>query len=170
MSAPTPDAQDTVRVLFVCLGNICRSPLAAAVFRQHVIEMGLEDRIEIDSCGTGPWHVGHPADPRTRDEARRRGVDLDRHRGRQFKPEDLATFDHIFVMDRDNLADVLALDADDSYGYKVRLLRELDDTPEDYAVPDPYYGGADGFARVHDIVERATRRLAERIAEHHGLR
>lgn len=167
---PVSEPQDTVRVLFVCLGNICRSPLAEALFRHHVGEMGLADRIHVESCGTGPWHVGHQADARTRAEAQRRGVDLESHRARQFRPDDLAGFDHIFVMDRDNLQDVLALDGDDAHGYKVRLLRELDETPEDYAVPDPYYGGADGFARVHEIVDRTTRRLAERLAEHHGLR
>ena len=166
------DPQNTerpVRVLFVCMGNICRSPLAEALFRHHIGALGLTHGFEVASCGTGGWHVGQGADRRTVAEARTRGVSLDAHRARQFKAADLAHYDHIFVMDRDNLMDVLALDADDAHGHKVRLLRELDETPEDYAVPDPYYGGTDGFARVHDILDRTTRRLAEGLAAHHHL-
>ncbi len=163
------DTAARVRVLFICLGNICRSPLAEALFRHHVTEMGLADKFEIVSSGTASYHVGEGADARTRDEAKRRGVSLDSHRARQFSRADFTRYDHLFVMDKDNLLDVLALDENDTHGYKVRLLRELDDEPDDYKVPDPYFGGPDGFARVHEIVDRSTRRLAEKLAAHHGL-
>ncbi len=163
------DTNRPVRVLFVCMGNICRSPLAEALFQRHAEEMGLAQRFEIASCGTGGWHVGAGADARTAAEAARRGVSLDRHRARQFQATDLAYYDHILVMDRDNLLDVLALDEGDDWGHKVRLLRELDTEPEDYAVPDPYYGGEEGFGRVHDILDRTTRQLVQKLAEYHDL-
>ena len=158
----------SLRVAFVCLGNICRSPLAAALFRHHLERRGLADRVEVRSFGTADYHVGDPADRRTVAEAARRGVDLAEHRGAQFTADELAGFDHVFVMDKANLHDVLALDADDAHGHKVRLVREFDPEPDDYAVPDPYYGGADGFARVHDVLDRTAARLADEVARQYG--
>ncbi len=151
------------------MGNICRSPLAEALLRHHLEKRGVASFFEVASAGTGAWHVGRPADARTREESARRGLSLDAHRGRQLDADDLAHYDHIFAMDRDNLLDTLALDPADRYGDKVRLLRELDATPDDYAVPDPYYGGEDGFARVHDIIDRSTARLADALVAHYGL-
>lgn len=163
-----PAAPEKLRVAFVCLGNICRSPLAAGLFRHHLAARGLADRVEVRSFGTADYHVGDPADRRTLAEAARRGLDLADHRGAQFTAADLAAFDHVFVMDKGNLHDVLALDADDAHGHKVRLVREFDPEPDDYAVPDPYYGGPDGFARVHDVLDRTTARLAGEVARQYG--
>lgn len=158
-----------IRVMFVCLGNICRSPLAEGVFRETVRRAGLADRFEIHSSGTGDWHVGQGADRRMRATARRFGVTLEEHCARQFAADDLATYDHIFVMDKENLHDVLYLDAEERFVGKVRLFREFDPEPDDYQVPDPYFGGDEGFDRVYHIVERTSRRLVAALAQEHDL-
>lgn len=163
------DEQRPVRVLFVCLGNICRSPLAEGVFRQMVEEEGLKDNFEIDSAGTGPWHVGELPDPRMRSTARGRGLDISYQRARQIQREDLHRFDHVFVMDRHNLHDTLALDPDGDHGTRVRLFREFDPEPEGYQVPDPYSGGPEGFERVYDIVQRTSREILDRLKSIYGL-
>ena len=139
-----------MRVLFVCLGNICRSPTAEAVMRGLVEERGLSETIEIDSAGTGDWHIGKRADPRAIEAAARRGVELT-SRARQVGEADFADFDLIVAMDRTNHENLVAIaGGDDS---KVRLLREYGgDTDPD--VPDPYFGGDDGFEEVLDIIER----------------
>ncbi|RMF54292.1 MAG: low molecular weight phosphotyrosine protein phosphatase [Bacteroidetes bacterium] len=162
-------SRDKIRVLFVCLGNICRSPLAEGVFRHLVKERGLAEHFEIDSAGTGSWHVGEPPDRRMRETARRHGVSLDGQRARQFEEEDLQRFDHIFAMDRNNLHDILYYDRQDRFGNKVRLFREFDPDPGDYQVPDPYYGGPQGFENVYRIVERTARTLLDRLAETYRL-
>jgi len=159
-----------VRVLFVCMGNICRSPLAEGLFRKVVQDRGLADRIEVDSAGTGSWHVGEPPDRRMQETALRHGVDLSDQAARQFEAEDLDAFDHIFVMDRDNLNDVLYLDRDERSGGKVRLFREFDPEPDDFQVPDPYYGGDGGFENVYSIVERTANVLLDRLVEEFDLR
>lgn len=158
-----------VRVLFVCLGNICRSPLAEGVFRQKAREARLEDRFEIDSAGTGSWHIGQKPDSRMRSTAKSRGVDLDGLRGRQVDRADLDRFDHIFVMDRNNLHDTLYLDPEGDHGTRVRLFREFDPDPDDFQVPDPYYGGPDGFDHVFDLVERTSEAILDRFREIYGL-
>lgn len=158
-----------VRIQFVCLGNICRSPLAEAVFRDKVEAAGLADAFEIASSGTGNWHVGGGADDRMRATARRHGHALAGHRASQFAAADLARYDHIFVMDKSNLHDVLALDADDAHGGKVRLFREFDPEPESFQVPDPYQGGREGFERVYAIVDRTTDVLLDRLIDEHDL-
>ncbi len=175
-----PGHDRPVRVLFLCLGNICRSPLAEGIFRQQVAA-GLADCFEIASAGTGPWHVGQPPDRRTRASARRRGLDLDGLRGRQLAAADLGYYDHVLAMDRDNLHDALALGpelapdpclpakAGGDLGPRLRLFREFDPEPDDYQVPDPYYGGADGFERVRDIVERTARALLARLRTVYGI-
>jgi protein-tyrosine phosphatase len=160
---------DRVRVMFVCLGNICRSPLAEGIFRHHVQERGLAERIEIQSSGTGSWHIGEAADHRMRQTASRRGVPIDEHVAQQFIEDHLSEFDHILVMDKQNLNDILFFDQDDRFGGKVRLFREFDPIPDTYQVPDPYYGGASGFDEVYDIVERTSRRLLDEIVKAHGL-
>ncbi len=162
-------ADRPIRVLFVCLGNICRSPLAEGVFRQKVEELGLLERFEIDSAGTGSWHVGQQADARMRSTAKRRGVNLDELRGRQVGRDDLHGFDHVFVMDSNNLHDTLYLDPEGDHSTRVRLFREFDPDPDDYQVPDPYYGGPDGFDHVFDIVERTSKAILERFREIYGL-
>ena len=160
---------EKIKVAFVCLGNICRSPLAEGVFRSVVREAGLEDRFQIDSSGTGDWHVGDGADQRMRQTALRYDVSLDAHCARQFAARDLVRYDHIFVMDKNNLHDVLYFDNEDRYGHKVRLFREFDPEPEDYQVPDPYWSGDEGFEKVYRIVERTSRVLLDRLAEEHDL-
>lgn len=158
-----------VRVLFVCLGNICRSPVAEGVFRQKVRDAGLEDLIEIDSAGTGAWHVGNPPDRRMTATAKRYGVDLTTQRARQFVDTDLADFDHILAMDKSNLHDILYLDEGDDFGQRVTLFRQWDPEPGDYNVPDPYYGGDQGFEEVYGIVDRTTDALLKGLAAHYDF-
>ena len=160
---------DRLKVLFVCMGNICRSPLAEGVFRHLVTSAGLADRFEIDSAGTSSYHIGDPPDARTTSEARARGIELT-GAARQIKPADLSDFDYILVMDAENMARVRQL-AKSAAGANVRMLRDFDEeaTDADRDVPDPYYGGARGFEEVHDIVERACARLLEHIRKEHGL-
>ena len=153
-------------VLFVCLGNICRSPLAEGVFRALVREAGLEDRFEIDSAGTSNYHTGDAPDARTSAVARRRGVVLE-HAARQVNARDLERFDYVVAMDRQNLGKLQRLMDGSGVETEVRLLREFDpEAKEDLEVPDPYFGGPRGFEDVHDMVERACRGLLEHILEH----
>ena len=150
------------RLCFVCLGNICRSPTAEAVMRHLVAQAGLEDRIEIESAGTGDWHVGEPRDRRSREVGERRGIPL-AGRARQFVPADFARFDHVLAMDGKNLADLQAMAPDEASRRKVRLLRSYDKaSPVNADVPDPYYGGAAGFDHVFDVCHAAC---AELLAE-----
>ena len=157
-----------IRVLFVCLGNICRSPVAEGLFQDKVTAAGLAGSVEVDSAGTGGWHVGAPPDRRMAETSAQRGTDLSRLRGRQLTAADLDHYDHVFVMDKNNLHDTLALDPSGDHGTRVRLFREFDPEPGDYQVPDPYYGGADGFDRVYDIADRTTTALLKRMAEVYG--
>ena len=160
---------DPIRVHFVCLGNICRSPLAEGVFREKVEARGLVDAFDISSSGTGDWHVGNKADRRMRKTARRHGLSIESHRASQFRKTDLADHDHIFVMDKSNLNDVLYLDEDDAYSGKVRLFREFDPEPGNYQVPDPYSGGREGFEHVYSIVDRTAEVLIEQLTNEHDL-
>jgi protein-tyrosine phosphatase len=160
---------DKLGVLFVCLGNICRSPLAEGVFRHHVEEAGLKDFFDIDSAGTSSYHAGDSPDPRTTTVARARGIDL-RGESRQITTRDLDRFDYVIVMDDENRAAVKRLAREKSPKAVVHMLREFD--PEahgDLDVPDPYYGGERGFESVHDMVDRATRTLLEHLRTRHGL-
>jgi protein-tyrosine phosphatase len=140
-------------VLFVCLGNICRSPLAEGVFRTIVSEAGLEDRFEIDSAGTGAWHIGNPPDPRSIEIAAQHHIDISSQRARQVKAEDFRRFETIVAMDRDNLAALKRMGETGSA--RLRLL--LNTPPQD--VPDPYYGGPDGFEKVYQLVRTGGERL-----------
>jgi low molecular weight protein-tyrosine phosphatase len=152
-----------MRILFVCMGNICRSPTAEGVMRALLSREGLDGRIEIDSAGTGAWHVGDPPDARATAAARRRRVALE-GQARQVTPADFDRFDLVLAMDRENLRDLLALAPDDGARAKVRLLREFDPSAVragDLDVPDPYHGGPDGFERVLDLVEAACRGLLD---------
>ena len=160
---------DPIRIQFVCLGNICRSPLAKVVFREKVEQAGLSEHFEIVSSGTGNWHVGEKADDRMRQTAKRNNLSLEEHRASQFQAEDLEAYDHIFVMDKSNLNDVLHLDEGDEHGGKVRLFREFDPDPGDYQVPDPYHGGREGFENVYDIVERTSDMLLHRLVDEYDL-
>ncbi|MEM6646629.1 MAG: low molecular weight protein-tyrosine-phosphatase [Bacteroidota bacterium] len=152
-----------LRVCFVCMGNICRSPMAEGVFRQLVTAAGLADRFTIDSAGTGGWHAGDPPDRRMQQTARAHGLDISQQQARQFVAADFDRFDLILPMDKDNLHDILYLDPDDAHSRKVRLFREFDPTPETYQVPDPYYGGSGGFEHVYQIVHRTSAALLEQF-------
>ena len=156
--------QGKVRVLFVCMGNICRSPLAEGVFRDLVERAKLSDRIEIDSAGIGNWHAGELADPRTRAVAKRRGLELT-SRARQVVFDDLDRFDLVIAMDEENLRGLKRLRAASAPGAEVRRLREFDPEADHLDVPDPYEGDSDGFERVHDMVERACAALLEHVRE-----
>ena len=156
-------------MLFVCLGNICRSPLAEAVFRHHVEERGLADSFEIDSAGTSGWHIGEPPDRRSAETARGRGVELT-GKSRRVVPDDLRRFDYVVAMDTDNLEVVRSLQAATRGTAKVHLLREFEPGADALDVPDPYYGGARGFEDVHDIVERACAGLLDHILAERGGR
>ncbi len=154
-----------VNVLFVCSGNICRSPTAEGVFRALVERHGLAASIGVDSAATGSWHVGEAPDPRAREAARRRGFDLDRQRARQAEPEDFRRFDYIIAMDRRN-RDRLARICPPGEEGRIRLFLEFAPETGLSEVPDPYYGGGGGFERVLDLVEAASRGLLARIREH----
>lgn len=158
-----------IRVLFVCLGNICRSPLAEAVFRHLVEERGWADRFEIDSAGTSGWHRGSPPDPRSTETARRRGITL-AGGSRKVTAADLRAFDYVVAMDAENQAALGELHAQAGGTAEVRRLREFEREADSLDVPDPYYGGPRGFDDVHDIVERGCAGLLAHIAAERGLR
>jgi protein-tyrosine phosphatase len=154
-----------MRLLFVCMGNICRSPTAEGVMRHLLREEGLEDEVTIDSAGTGAWHVGNPPDRRATAAAAARGIVLE-GAARQVRPSDFDDYDLLLVADRENLADLRAIAPDEEARAKVRLLREFDPASggaPDLDVPDPYYGGPDGFEDVLDLVEAACRGLLAEI-------
>ncbi len=155
------ETSNKVSVLFVCMGNICRSPTAEGVFRHLVAEAGLEERFEIDSAGTHAYHVGEPPDKRALQAAARRGFSLESIRARRVAPEDFERFHHIIAMDQDNLV-MLHEQAEAGQREKIRLLLEFASGPET-EVPDPYYGGATGFERVLDLVEDASRGLLDML-------
>lgn len=142
------------RILFVCLGNICRSPTAEAVFRQRAGQLGLADKLLIDSAGTGDWHLGKAPDPRAIAAAARRGYDLSELRARQVAAEDFSAFDIIVAMDTQNLQDLQALQPASSSSRIELMLSYGESTQQD--VPDPYYGGEAGFERVIDLIEEAS--------------
>ena len=142
------------------MGNICRSPTAEAVMQNLVDERGFSDVIELDSAGTGGWHVGHSPDPRATEAARRRGIEMT-GRARQVSTADFEEFDLLVAMDSDNYGDLVTLAGGDDG--KVRLLRDYADG-EGLPVPDPYYGGDDGFEEVLDIVERNCAALLEEVS------
>ena len=152
------------RVLFVCLGNICRSPQAEGVFAQLVREAQLDDAIVCDSAGTSDYHIGELADPRTRAASLRHDLALT-HRARQVTVDDLDHFDWVIAMDQHNLAHLQHMAGRSQARLrKLRLLREFDPDPGDLAVPDPYGGGADGFERVYQICLRSCRALLAEVA------
>jgi protein-tyrosine phosphatase len=152
-----------MRILFVCMGNICRSPTAEGVMRRLLEDAGLGDRVEVESAGTGAWHVGEPPDERATLAARRRGVTLE-GAARQIRPSDFRSFDLLIALDRANLRELLAIAPDEEAAEKVRLLREFDPAAGgDLDVPDPYFGGDRGFETVLDMVEAACRGLIDEL-------
>ncbi len=155
-----------IRVLFVCLGNICRSPTAEGVFRHLLETRSLSDRIAADSAGTAAYHIGQPPDRRSQAAARRRHIDLSGQRARQVVMADFGRFDYLLAMDRENLANLLAICPPDA-AHKVRLLLDFGPGGAGENVPDPYYGGGDGFETVLDLIEAATRGLLADIHAKH---
>lgn len=151
-------------VLFVCMGNICRSPTAEGVFRHHVSEQGLADKIEIDSAGTHAYHVGEPPDRRATAAAKRRGISLAGIAARRVSEDDFERFDLILAMDEDNHQRLLD-EAPAEHREKVRLFLSYSSLGE-HEVPDPYYGGAAGFERVLDLIEDASRGLLDSVQPH----
>jgi len=155
-----------VKVLFVCMGNICRSPTAHGVFRHLVRQAGLETLIEIDSAGTHGYHVGAPPDDRAQETARGRGVDIGDLRARRAEVEDFLNYDYILAMDQDNYRGLARICP---RGMKDKLMLFMDFAPElrRREVPDPYYGGQQGFEQVFDMVEAAAQGLLDEISRRH---
>lgn len=166
---PAPrDPSSRYRVAVVCLGNICRSPIADVVLRQAIERAGLSDRVEVDSSGTGDWHLGHPMDRRAAATLAAAGYDGSAHRAQQFTEDWYEEHDLILTMDESNFRDVSALAPDEETAHeRVRMFREFDPRGGygDLEVPDPYYGGDDGFAHVLAVVERTADGLADALAE-----
>lgn len=150
------------RVLFVCTGNICRSPTAEGVFRQLVAQAGLAERVSIESAGTHGYHVGEAPDPRTQRAAAARGYDLSAQRARRVERKDFADFDYLLAMDETNLQ-ILKRLCPPQHAHKLKLFMEFGSDPAVHEVPDPYYGGAEDFERVLDLVEQASRGLLQNL-------
>ena len=146
------------KILMVCLGNICRSPLAEGIMRSK-----LSEDFIVDSAGTGGWHTGELPDKRSISTAKNRGLDITNQRARQFKKSDFDTFDHIFVMDNSNYKDVLALAPNEEAKSKVKLILNEIFPNENVDVPDPYYGGQDGFENVFDMLDQACEEIARKL-------
>lgn len=143
------------QICFVCLGNIVRSPLAESLFLHLAQQAGVAHKYEADSAGTGPWHVGESPDPRMRRVAARHGLSY-KGRARQFQRQDLESFDLILAMDQDNYGELLQMAVNDDQRQKIHLLREFDLQGGPRAVvPDPYYGGIDGFEKTYQVIERS---------------
>jgi protein-tyrosine phosphatase len=159
----------TLRLCFVCLGNICRSPTAEGIMRTLVSQQGLDSHIEVESAGTGTWHLGELADGRARATAQGRGVTLDR-RAQQFTHDWFTRFDYVLVMDEDIQKTIRRLSTAKEDHEKVHVLRDFDPaSPKGSRVPDPYYGGADGFEEVFDICDAACRGLLAHLRAAHAL-
>ncbi|RED51261.1 low molecular weight protein-tyrosine-phosphatase [Aestuariispira insulae] len=154
-----------IRILFVCTGNICRSPTGEGVFRHLLAEAGLSDRIETDSCGMGAWHVGEAPDPRTVKAARARGIDLSDLRARKIRAADFHDFDYLLAMDRGHYDEMVA-QAPVGTEAKIRMFLEpVAKGSANADVPDPYYGGADGFELVLDLIDEASRAWIDQLKQ-----
>ncbi|MFZ2303156.1 MAG: low molecular weight protein-tyrosine-phosphatase [Gallionella sp.] len=158
--------KNNVAVIFICMGNICRSPTAEMVFRHYVENAGLAAQILIDSAGTHDYHIGSPPDFRAQQAALQRGYDMSGLRGRQVQESDFYRFDYVLAMDRANLG-ILQRIAPPASKAKVQLFLEHARHHAEREVPDPYYGGADGFERVLDMVEDAAEGLLQHICRKH---
>lgn len=171
----TSRANDTpIRVLFVCLGNICRSPTAEGVFRKLVDDEGLSDKIQTDSAGTSGWHIGTPPDPRSMQAALARGVDISDLKARKAVAADFKDFQYVLAMDTSNLQDLTDIQSADSQAKLSRFLdylpTETDANLASYSdVPDPYYEGEEGFTLVLDLVEQAAKGLLASIRKEYGM-
>ena len=157
-----------VSVIFVCMGNICRSPTAQGVFAKLVENQGLADFIVIDSAGTHAYHIGEPPDARASAAAMNRGIDLSSQQARRVGPDDFERFDYVLAMDNDNY-EILATSCPSGYESRLRLFLEFAPDLEAREVPDPYYGGTSGFERVLDMIEQASAGLLADIRQQHDV-
>lgn len=157
-----------INILFVCLGNICRSPAATGIFKAKVERAGLAGRIDVQGAGTGDWHVGLPPDGRMMRAAADRGYDLSRLRARQVDQQMIARAHYVFAMDAQNLADLQAL-AGPEHASKLRLFLDVEEASKGMDVPDPYYGDAHGFTEVLDLCEKASDALLDLIRKEHDV-
>jgi len=156
---------DPFSICFVCLGNICRSPTAEGVFQHLVNEKQLEEYFEIDSAGTSAYHIGESANSSSQKVANEHGIEL-HSRGRQFESSDLEYFDMVLAMDHENLDNVKSLDRNGEFVHKVGLLRDFDPDETGLEVPDPYFGGMNGFKNVFDVVYRSCEHLLNELQYH----
>jgi protein-tyrosine phosphatase len=162
------DEKRRISVLFVCMGNICRSPTAQGVFERLVENHGLSSRIQIDSAGTHAYHVGEPPDKRATQAAGKRGIELGRQRARRVSVADFGAFDYVLAMDRDNFEDLIAI-CPPAHRSKLHLFLKFAAEADEDEVPDPYYGGPSGFERVLDLIEQAAQGLLAEIRQQHRL-
>jgi protein-tyrosine phosphatase len=152
------------RILFVCLGNICRSPLAEAIFKHKINNLGLDQYFESDSCGTSNYHIGGTPDPRTIANALKNGVTMD-HFGRQLCVNDLEVYDYVLAMDQSNYQNILKLANAQQYSGKVALMRSFDPIGKGGEVPDPYHGGETHFQEVFDILDRTMDNFVDHLQD-----
>jgi len=153
-----------VKILMVCLGNICRSPLAEGILKSKLPT----DKFIVDSAGTGSWHVGRSPDPRSIAVAKTKNIDISYQKGRQFQTTDFADFDYIYVMDKSNYDDVVALTKNDQEKEKVQIILNELFPNENVDVPDPYYGMANGFEMVYNMLDDACTIIAEKLISKHA--
>jgi protein-tyrosine phosphatase len=168
MGLPAPRREGRYAIALVCLGNICRSPMADVVLTARVAEAGLADRVSVASCGTGGWHVGDPMDRRAAATLTGAGYDPTRHRARQFDPSWLEDADLVLAMDRQNLADVVSA-SPTAERTRIRMFRDFDPAVPGGEVPDPYYGGDAGFEEVLTRVERTAAAIVAQLQREHLL-
>jgi len=164
----SPSSLKKINVLFVCMGNICRSPTAHGVFQKLVEEQSLQQIIGVDSAGTHSYHTGQQPDFRARSAAAKRGYDLESMRARKIEASDFSTFDYILAMDNENLQDLQAICTENQKS-KVQLFLDFAWDPGTTEVPDPYYGKQTGFEIVLDLIENASQGLLDYVREHHSL-
>lgn len=157
-----------VKILFVCLGNICRSPLAEAIFKHKILARGWDHMFEADSCGTGNYHIGSQPDSRTIANARMNNVPID-HCARQLSAEDLAHFDYILAMDSSNLQNILRIPNANLHRDKIFLFRDFEGSVKGAEVPDPYFGNEDGFQQVFEILDKAMESFLDKLAQRHPV-
>jgi len=162
------NSKRNISVLFVCMGNICRSPTAQGVFERLVEEHNLSRSIEIDSAGTHAYHIGERPDERASAAAMNRGVDLSSQQARRVSPDDFERFDYVLAMDNDNY-EILVASCPSGLESRLRLFMDFSPDLETREVPDPYYGGGSGFERVLDLIEQASEGLLTEIRRQHGL-
>jgi protein-tyrosine phosphatase len=157
------------KILFVCLGNICRSPLAEAIFKHKIKEHQLEAHFEADSCGTSNYHIGDPPDSRTVANAKKNGVSMN-HLGRQLCEKDLRDYDYVLAMDNANHRNILRLANADQFSGKVALMRNYDPVEKGGEVPDPYYGGESHFQEVFDILDRSMENFIQHLEDKYNVK